>query len=340
MKRAWSMGAALSLGLAVAAAAQPAAAQTKLKFAFDWKFEAPAAPYFVALEKGHYAKEGLDVQVDSGKGSVQGINRVASGVYPLGSADINSLVKFRDKNPGVAVKGVMMLYDAPPFAIGTLARTGIGSPKDLEGKVLGAPAADGAYAQWKSFVKENAIDASKVTIKNIGFAVRSPMLVAGQVDAIAGYAFSMFLNLKSKGIAPEDIKIFLMSDYGLDLYGNAVMVNPDFAKASPEVVKAFVRASIKGYQDTVRDPEGAVEILRKHNTVLREAVEVERLKMIIRDNVLTPYVAENGMGDVDMKRFANSIEQIAVTYDFTNKPKPEDVFTAEFLPPRSERMLR
>ena len=336
-------GRSLAIVLAVALAggfAQSASAQTKLKFGFDWKFEAPAAPYFVALDKGYYAKEGLDVQIDSGKGSVQGINRVASGVYPLGSADINSLVKFRDKNPGKAVKAVMMLYDAPPFAIATLARTGIKTPKDLEGRILGAPAPDGAYAQWKSFVKENRIDASKVMIKNIGFAVRAPMLAAGQVDAIAGYAFSMFLNLKSKGIAPQNIKVFLMSDHGLDLYGNAILVNPDFAKANPKAVRGFVRASIKGYRDTIQDPEGAIKHLLKHNSIVRESVELERLKMIIRDNVFTSYVAKNGIGDVDMKRFANSIEQIAVTYKFTNKPKPADVFTAEFLPPKSERMMK
>ena len=73
-----------------------------------------------------------------------------------------------------------MVYDKPPFAIVSLAKTGIKTPKDLEGKMLGAPAPDGAYAQWKAFVKDNGIDASKVKIENVGFPVREPMLAAGQ----------------------------------------------------------------------------------------------------------------------------------------------------------------
>ncbi len=97
----------------------PALAQTDLKFALDWKFEGPAAPYFVAIDKGYYKAEGLDVTIDTGPGSVAGIARVAAGTYPIGFFDINSLVKFRDQNPDKDVKAVLMVYDKPPFAIAT-----------------------------------------------------------------------------------------------------------------------------------------------------------------------------------------------------------------------------
>jgi NitT/TauT family transport system substrate-binding protein len=219
-----ALSAAIVLGLA-----GPAAAQTDVKFALDWKFEGPAAPYFVAIDKGYYKAEGLNVTIDSGPGSVAGIARVAAGTYPLGFFDINSLVKFRDQNPDKQVKAVMMVYDRPPFSIVTVARTGINKPKDLEGKVLGAPAADGAFAQWKAFVKENGIDDSKVRIENVGFPVREPMLADGKVDAITGFSFSSYFNLLQKGIPAKDIKVFLMADHGLVLYGNAIMVNPDYA---------------------------------------------------------------------------------------------------------------
>ena len=107
-----------------------------------------------------------------------------------------------------------MIYDKPPFAIATTAKTGIAKPKDLEGKVLGAPAADGAFAQWKAFVKENGIDDSKVKVENVGFPVREPMLADGKVDAITGFSFSMHYNLLQKGLKPEDIKTMLMADHG------------------------------------------------------------------------------------------------------------------------------
>ena len=82
---------------AAALAMSPAGAQTDLKFALDWKFEGPSAPYFVAIDKGYYKAEGLNVTIDSGPGSVAGIARIAAGTYPLGFFDINSLVKFRDQ---------------------------------------------------------------------------------------------------------------------------------------------------------------------------------------------------------------------------------------------------
>src|SRR5688500_10809845 len=164
----------LAVAALTALTAGSAGAQTAVKFALDWKFEGPAAPYFVAIDKGYYKAEGLNVTIDSGPGSVAGIARVAAGTYPIGFFDINSLVKFRDQNPDKKVTSVLMVYDVPPFAIATTTKTGITKPKDLEGKTLGAPAPDGAYAQWKAFVHENKIDASKVKIENVGFPVREP----------------------------------------------------------------------------------------------------------------------------------------------------------------------
>ncbi len=328
------------LALAFAAlAAFPVRAETDLKFALDWKFEGPSAPYFVAIDKGYYKAEGLNVTIDSGPGSVAGIARVAAGTYPIGFFDINSLVKFQDQNPDKKVTGVLMMYDKPPFAIVTIAKTGIAKPKDLEGKILGAPAPDGAYAQWKAFVKENGIDASKVKIENVGFPVREPMLADGKVDAITGFSFSSYFNLMAKGIPEKDIKVLLMADHGLVLYGNAIMVNPDFAKANPKIVAGFVRATIKGVLDTIKDPDTAIKSVMKRNETANEKIELARLKMSLRDNFVTPWVKANGFGGVDMARLEKSIEQIGLTYDFKNKPKAADIFTSQYLPPAAERKL-
>jgi NitT/TauT family transport system substrate-binding protein len=323
----------------LACAASPAFAQTAVKFALDWKFEGPSAPYFVALDKGYYKAEGLDVTIDSGPGSVAGIARVAAGTYPIGFFDINSLVKFQDQNPEKKVQAILMVYDKPPFAIASVAKKGIAKPKDLEGKILGAPPPDGAFAQWKAFVHENKIDASKVKIEAIGFPVREPMLADGKVDAITGFSFSMHYNLLAKGLKPADISMMLMADHGLVLYGNAIMVNPDYAKANPKVVAGFVRATIKGVLDTIKDPDAAIKSVMKRNDTGDEKIELDRLKMSLRDNFVTPWVKANGFGDVDMNRLAKSIDQIALTYDFKNRPKAQDIFTSQYLPPASERKL-
>ncbi len=316
-----------------------AAAQTPVKFSLDFKFEGPSAPFVVPIDKGYYKSEGLDVTIDSAAGSLEPITRVASGTYDMGFGDINSLIKFRDQNPTADVRAIFMVYNKPPFAVVSRKSRGVEKPADLEGKKLGAPAADGAFAQWKIFVQATGIDASKVTIENIGFPVREPMLAAGQVDAITGFSFSSYINLKDRGVPVNDIVVMLMADYGVNLYGNAVIVNGKFATEKPEAVKAFLRAFLKGLKDSVKDPAQAVDSVIKRNDVAKKDVELERLRMAIRDNILTPEVKANGFGAVIPQRLAGAIEQIALTYEFKDKAKAADAFDPSFLPPASDRKV-
>src|SRR4030095_6056037 len=182
-----------------------------------------------------------------------------------------------------------------------------------------------AFAQWKAFVKENDIDAAKVKIENVGFPVREPMLAEGKVDAITGFSFSMHYNLLQKGLKPEDIKTMLMADHGLVLYGNAIMVNPDYAKANPKVVAGFVRATIKGVLDTVKDPEAAIKSVMKRNDTGDEKIELDRLKMSIRDNFVTAWVKTNGFGGIDPARLAKSVDQNALAHDFQSRREAESI---------------
>src|SRR5262249_18700132 len=169
----------LVAGLIGTAAITGAAAQTPVKFSLDNRFEGPSAPFLVGIDRGFYRDEGLNVAIDSAAGSRDAIARVASGRYDLGFGDINALIKFRDQNPGAPVRAVFMVYNRPAFSIVTRRSRGVTSPRDLEGKKLGAPAADSAFAQWKIFVHANGIDASKVAIENVGTPIREPMLAAG-----------------------------------------------------------------------------------------------------------------------------------------------------------------
>ncbi len=326
--------------LAVLAVASPASAQTAVKFALDWRFEGPAAAYLVAIEKGFYKAEGLDVTIDPGTGSVESINRIASGQYEMAFGDINSLIKFRDSPDNAKVKAVAMIYNTPAFAIVSTKKQGVLKPKDLEGKILGAPAPDGAYAQWPIFVKVNGIDASKVKIENVGFPVREPMLAQGKVDAVTGFSFSSYMNLKANNVPGDEIVVLLMRDFGLDLYGNVLMASPKFAAEKPDAVKGFVRATIKGWQETIKSPETAVKAVIAKNQIANEAVELERLKIAIAQNVVTKEVEEIGLGAVDMARLTKSIDQLGEAFAYKNKPKADDIFDASFLPAKDQRGVK
>jgi NitT/TauT family transport system substrate-binding protein len=326
-------------GIVVATAANAAAVQTPIKFSLDFKFEGPSAPFLIGIDNGYYQAEGLNVTIDTAAGSVEPIARVASGAYDMGFGDINSLIKFRDQNPNVPIKAVFMVYNRPPFSIVARKSRGVTVPKDLEGKKLGAPVADGAFAQWKIFTQANGIDASKVAIENVGFPVREPMLAAGQVDAVTGFSFSSYINLKDRGVPVDDIVVLLMADYGINLYGNAIIVNPKFATEHPDAVKGFLRAFLKGLKSTVRDPSVAVDSVIKRNDFAKKDVELERLNMALRDNILTPEALADGLGGVDAARLDKAIDQIALTYEFKAKPKGTDIFDSSSLPPAADRMV-
>ncbi len=309
-----------------------ASAATKVPFALDWKFEGPSAAFFAAIDNGHFADADLDVEISPGQGSLAAIPKVATGAFPFGFADINSLAQFLDQNPGAPVVAVMMIYDKPPFAVVGRKSQGVSAPKDLEGRVLGAPPPDGAWAQFPAFADAAGIDMNEVTVEPVGFPTREPMLAEGKVDAVTGFSFSSYLNLVRLGVPEDDISTILMADHGLQLYGNAIIVNTDFAKENAETVKSFLAAVGAGWKDVIADPAMGAKAVGARNPAADVALEQRRLQLAIDANVVTEYTQANGMGGIDMERMAIAMEQLAKNYEFKTAPDVSLYFDDSYLP--------
>jgi NitT/TauT family transport system substrate-binding protein len=323
----------LALGLA---GGGMASAQTTLKFSLDGRLEGPSAMFIHPQDQGYFRQEGLDVIIDEGATPVESIARVAAGSHELGFVDINALIRHRDQNPAAPVKAIFMVYNKPPFAIVARKSRGVTEPKQLEGKKLGAPA--GATApQWPLFAKLNEIDVAKVMVEAIGVPVRAPMLAAGQLDAALGYSFRVYVDLKDRGVPVDDIVLMPMADYGLTLYGSAIIVNTKFAAEKPELVKAFLHGFLRGLKDSVHSPAMAVESVLRRDDIGKKEVELERLRMAVRDNILTPEVHANGYGRIERTRFEEALNQIALGAPFKARPKVEDIFDPAFLPSAAAR---
>ena len=330
---------ASALAAWVAVLTGTALAQTPVKFTLDGKIEGPVAPFLVAVDNGSFKTQGVEVTIDPALGTPEALGRVAAGTYDMGFAGIVALMKYRDQNPGAPVRAIFMVYNKPAFAIVGRKSRGVVNPKDLEGRKLGAHPMDAAYAQWPIFANVNGIDPAKVTIVNVGIPVREPMLASGEVDAITGLSFSSAPDLKQRGVPPDDINVLLMADYGVELYGSAVLVNSKFAAEKPEAVTAVLRGLVDGLNETVRSPSTAIESVVRRNDAASRAVELERLRMALQDNILTDEVKASGYGSIDDARFERAIDQLGLAYPFKAKPKSGEVFDPSFLPSPAERAI-
>lgn len=326
---------ALAVGLLTAGAAS---AQTTIKFTLDWVFQGPTSPFLVALDKGYYKAEGLDVTMDPGQGSAGAVQRVATGAYQIGFADVNSLIEYNAKNPGKEVLSVFMAYDFPPFGVYALKKSGIAKPKDIEGKKLGAPVFDASFRLFPAFAKKVGIDKAKVESINLTPQLREQSLAQGSVDVISGHYFSSILDLKARGVKVEDLTVMSYSDFGMNVYGNGVIVSPELAN-NPAAVSGFIRATVKAWKEVIANPAVGIAAVKKRDPLIDEKLEAERLDISLKQNILTPYVKSNGMGDVDPERFKNALAEVADAFGLPTAPPVDKVFTNRFLPPKADRMV-
>jgi NitT/TauT family transport system substrate-binding protein len=327
------LAAALALGTA------PALGQTPIKFSLDGPIEGPEAIFLFPQDRGYFRNEGLELTIDEAASPLEPVTRVASGAYELGFADLNGLIRYRDQHPTAPIKAIFVVYNKPAYSVVARKSRGITDPNQLENKRIGAQSNGSTFAQWPLFAKLNNIDPAKVTIENIAVAVRAPMLAAGQIDGALGASFRLYVDLKDRGVPVEDIVLMPMADYGMKLYGNVIVVNSKFAAEKPDAVKSFLQVFTRSLKETIRRPAEAVDSILKRDDAANKEVELERLRMAIRENILTAEVKADGLGTVDTARLEQSMEQIALVYTFKNKPKAEDAFDPSFLPSAVERKI-
>jgi NitT/TauT family transport system substrate-binding protein len=310
-----------------------------IQFSLDRPLDAGAAPFVLAASRGLFGSEGLAVTTNIASGSPDAIARVASGGSEFALADLNELIRFRGKADARAVKAVFVLFNKSPYAIVARKSRGIRALSDIEGKTLGVAESDLSFRLWPALARQNSIKSAGVKLYKMSAAVREPILSAGQVDAVAGFSYLSAVNLRDRGVPADDLAVLRYADYGCEAYGFAVIVNPAFAAKRPEAVRGFLRAVIAGTNLAIREPERAVdEVVSQMDNGLRD-LELERLRTVISDNILTGEVRREGIGGIDPARLDRSIDQIAEDFKFEKRPQPSDIFDGSFLPPLHGRLI-
>ncbi len=314
-------------------------APVPLKFTLDFRVTSQTAPFFVALQKGYYRDEGLDVGIDVGSGSVASITRVASGAYQMGLGDISSLIEFQAQNPGAArVQAVYQYYNRAPFAI--IGRRDRGVTTDfasLKGKKVAAAAVESTRRVWPMVAQRQGLPADLFAWSTTEFSARDNVVVRGDVDAATYFhdsAVSLFARMPA-----EQLSVLRYTDAGVQLYGNAILASSALVAEQPAVVAAFLRASNRALLECLAQPALAVAAVRQREPILDEKLEAARWA-ITAQYLAAADTRRHGLGDVDAPLLARQVEQVGRAFGLQSVPSSDALFNRALLPPLAARMAK
>jgi len=314
------------------------AQETKVRFTLDWRFDGPSAMMMLPVARGYFKQEKLDVAVDAGSGSASAVQRIAAGTHDIGFADTSALVEFLGNNPTAPrIQMVYMFMERTPAAAFALKSSGITKPADFQGKRLGAPVFDAGRKLWPIFAKANQMDPAKVNWVNVDPTLRETLLVRGDLDAITGFYYTSLLNLEARGIKESDLVVIRYADYGVDLYGNSVIVSSKFAAENPQAVRGFLRALNRGIKETIADPAAAIRHLKEREGTIDIALEERRLRFFLDNFVATSRAKAIGLGTLEPDRLKSNVGKMMDAFSLKNSVDPSQLFNEAFLPPQADR---
>ena len=329
-----------SSALAAGALAVPAAAPFRARAAgplkqvtmtLDWIFQGPNVGFMLAQEKGFYREAGLDVAITSGKGSGSTAQLVASKATQFGFAD--GYVVGNGVSKGMGIKSVGSIFRRNPAAAVVLADSGINTPKDLEGKSIAMTAGSAQFQQWPAFAKGAGVDTSKIQVVNIDPAGVGPALINGKVAAIGGFAQGYVPAIEIRG--KKQVRIFWFADYGVTVVSNGIVVHQDLLKSDPELVRAFVTPTIKGFLYGRKNPDEAVATVKKYLETIDPVISKRELELSWKTWV-TPNTKGKPLGwasDVDWAATVNVLKQYG---GVTTPLDASALYTNEFVPTGAE----
>jgi NitT/TauT family transport system substrate-binding protein len=305
-------------------------AQTSIKFLNDWRWEGQAAPLLLA-NKGYFQAEKLSVALTPGTGSGATVAKVASGEFDMGLGDFSSLIEHAAKTPGVAPPvAVYMVYERTPSSLFIRKASGADRPQQLAGKKLGAPPFDGGRKLWPAF--SELAQTGAVNWQNVDAAKREEMFAKGQLDAITGFYFTTMLNIEKQGMSGSAYSVFPYHEFGLRVYGNAILVNPKFLADNPKAVASFVKAYHAALKATLGNTREAIKTVKEMDANADEQFEWRRARLAFDTFVNTPTVQETGLGHIDMKRVQSNIDLVTSAYKLAGKPQAAAIARADFVP--------
>lgn len=311
----------LSILAACGGAGTTAPEPTPIRLPMGYVANVQFAPWYVAVERGYFADEGLEVVFDYGW-ETDGVRLVGAGELPFAIASGDQVLLARAQ--GLPVVSVVNWWRRFPVAVVALQESGIESPADLRGRRVGIPETFGAsYIGWRALATAVGLADEDVRLKVIGYT-QLANLTEGRVDAAVVYANNEPVQLTQAGY---DITLIPVADYAT-LVSNGVISNEETIRQQPELVRAFARAFLRGLEDTLADPDAAFEICTKYVDGLEENVTVQRAVL----EATLSYWQEEPLGWSDPAAWEMTMEVMEGAGLLSNPVAVDEAFTNGFLP--------
>jgi len=271
--------------LAACGAAQPssggapaAGAREKVLVRFTWKLKGEYAPLFMALDKGYYAAEGLDVSLEEGSGAQTVTTLLGSGKEHFGYGP--AVAAAQAVSTGVPVTVVALYQAAAPMGVIAFPEVPLKSPKDLEGRKIGTSVGETFTDMLPAFATKNNIDLNKITRIQMDNSARSTEFLSKHVDMMSVYLNNELPQLEQK--TGVKFNVLRVADFGFSLPGAAIFADAAYARANPTIVSKLIRATNKGFVEAKKDPQAAADIMAKHMTVKDDpAVTLAQVKATV-----------------------------------------------------------
>jgi NitT/TauT family transport system substrate-binding protein len=321
-------GALATAGIAVSSRRGFAQARKPVKFLFDVLPNPKHALFYPAAKKGFFAAQGLDVTIESSKGSADVIQNVASGAAQFGFADASAVVLGRTRDLPVTL--VAMVHYKTLMSIITRVPSGVGKPADLVGKKIASTSGDAVRMVMPAFAKMNGFDGDKVNFLTVNQPAKASMLLAGQVDGVCDYLSALPIYREAGKAIGLELKAIGYAEYGLDIYSNGIIVHDDLLRSDPALVKSFVRAIVQGLEFATSHRDETVHIFREYQPQYSEAVTREGLD-IAAEYLLVPEVSVGGIGSMSADKMERTIRTTVEAYGLAKAPATSSVYTNDFV---------
>jgi NitT/TauT family transport system substrate-binding protein len=322
MKKAGAIFAAAAM---LAASTATTFANESLSIVLNWTPTADHSPLYYALEQGWYKDAGIDLTIETGKGSAMSAQSVGVGANQIGIAELGTAFVARSK--GADLVAVMSLYANAPFVFYWKKSSGIETVADFKGRTIGNPPADAARIMWPAFAQAAGLEEDAVSFVNVSPQAKIPTMAAGQVDIISDFYNGHDLKIETFG---DDLGYARWSDLGLNPYGNSFIVNGEYLKANKETVASFVGVTQKAYMACVENPDPCLDALVAGASGLQRG-EMVKQWVRVKELMADPHTTTKALGYLDAEQVAKTYELVDTFFELDAPFDPADAFTSEFL---------